>query len=217
MTKEIDSPMQVPLVELLARVPTNSRLIVEDKRPTFGSHHIPVGRLCHEAIERIKELEAQLASFAQGAKISIPTITMEQEFASYERRGFQRGVKHSEREYQTRYMLLEAQYKLLMDHCVALVAMKSPAPIMLERDRVIETDAFNLATKFTEIRKALEAENAELRKDAERYRWLREWGSPELCACINGVPNYIGETEPGEGARDLDDAIDAAMQPKDRL
>ena len=126
-----------------------------------------------EAMERIKELEAQLASFAQGAKISIPTITMEQEFASYERRGFQRGVKHSEREYQTRYMLLEAQYKLLMDHCVALVAMKSPAPIMLERDRVIETDAFNLATKFTEIRKALEAENAELRKDAERYRWLR--------------------------------------------
>ena len=81
------------------------------------------------------------------------------------------------------------------------------------RDETIRLQDVMIAS-LEDMVKELEVENAELRKDAERYRWLREWGVPELCVYINGSPSYIWETEPGEGARNLDDAIDNAMQPK---
>jgi hypothetical protein len=57
----------------------------------------------------------------------------------------------------------------------------------------------------------LEAENAELRKDAARYRWLRDkllgadfaWGEPPTCV-------WVFETDAPISAN-LDAAIDAAM------
>lgn len=51
--------------------------------------------------------------------------------------------------------------------------------------------------------KALEAENAELRRDAERYRWLRDTGDGTWVPMAKRVP---------EGARGIDAAIDSAMK-----
>jgi DNA repair exonuclease SbcCD ATPase subunit len=47
------------------------------------------------ANERIKELETRLACARAAQKISIPTNTMEQEFQSYYRRGFEAGKRES--------------------------------------------------------------------------------------------------------------------------
>lgn len=54
----------------------------------------------------------------------------------------------------------------------------------------------------------LHAENEALRKDAERYRWLREYYSPE---CSGRYMTDIDRGWYGDGI-DLDDAIDAAMK-----
>lgn len=54
----------------------------------------------------------------------------------------------------------------------------------------------------------LHDENEALRKDAERYRWLREFYSPE---CIGRYMTDIDRGWYGDGI-DLDDAIDAAMK-----
>lgn len=49
---------QTPLVELLDRVPLSARFFEGDDDGHVTAHY-PVGRLCHEASARIKELEAQ--------------------------------------------------------------------------------------------------------------------------------------------------------------
>lgn len=61
--------------------------------------------------------------------------------------------------------------------------------------------------------KALQAECEKLRKDAERYQWLRmaDWWDSPLCA----VRNPAKQVKPGSDcpSRDrLDDTIDAATQ-----
>ena len=50
----------------------------------------------------------------------------------------------------------------------------------------------------------LRAKVEELRADAERYRWLREWEEVEICNDIACVVRAAGD--------DLDAAIDAAMR-----
>lgn len=49
-----------------------------------------------------------------------------------------------------------------------------------------------------------------LRRDAERYQYLRNLGEPNLCACIHGRPSYLYDT-PGNSGKRLDDAIDAEL------
>lgn len=58
----------------------------------------------------------------------------------------------------------------------------------------------------------LERENAELRKDAERYRWLRDQnGDLESGFCVGDETDTLPEDITWIGS-DLDAAIDAAMQ-----
>jgi hypothetical protein len=45
---------QVPLVELLKSVPTDARFVQQEE---FSSAYYPVGTLCHQAADRIAELE----------------------------------------------------------------------------------------------------------------------------------------------------------------
>lgn len=52
-----DKAYAVPLHELLARVPRDARLVIDDP-DGMGTQYIPVGRHCHEAAE---ELRARLA------------------------------------------------------------------------------------------------------------------------------------------------------------
>ena len=47
---------EVPLVELLERVPKDARFWVEEKH---SSTHYPVGRLSHEAAEMLRQLQAE--------------------------------------------------------------------------------------------------------------------------------------------------------------
>lgn len=78
----------------------------------------------------------------------------------------------------------------------------------------------HLAQAAAELRR-LHAENEALRKDAERYRWLREtrfiWGDFRHISGVN--PTAVGlefgwfPTDAAKPARaDLDAAIDAAMK-----
>lgn len=60
---------------------------------------------------------------------------------------------------------------------------------------------------------ALQAECEKLRKDAERYRWLRmaDWRDSPLCAVRNPAKQVkLGSDCPSRDR--LDDAIDVAMQ-----
>lgn len=61
----------------------------------------------------------------------------------------------------------------------------------------------------------LRTQLAACKVDAERYRWLRNDGMPDLCACINGLPSYIRPEGPAGGfyseSEALDSAIDAAL------
>jgi hypothetical protein len=50
---------ETPLVELLKTVPKDARFVEEEEE--FSSTYHPVGRLCHEAADRIAELEAKLS------------------------------------------------------------------------------------------------------------------------------------------------------------
>jgi hypothetical protein len=52
---------QVPLVELLKSVPNDARFVQEEG---FSSAYYPVGTLCHQAAERISELEKRLDDMA---------------------------------------------------------------------------------------------------------------------------------------------------------
>ena len=51
---------EVPLVELLERVPKDARFWVEEKH---SSTHYPVGRLSHEAAEMLRQQQAELDAF----------------------------------------------------------------------------------------------------------------------------------------------------------
>ena len=56
----MSNAQQTPLVELLDRVPQGAVFLeTESNVPFPASTSHPVGRLCHEASARIKELEAQ--------------------------------------------------------------------------------------------------------------------------------------------------------------
>ena len=59
--------------------------------PALKEHAKIAADLIEQQAARIAELEAELASMAQGVKISIPTQTMEQEFQSHYRRGYEAG------------------------------------------------------------------------------------------------------------------------------
>ena len=52
---------QVPLVEQLKSVPNDARFVLEEK---FSSAYYPVGTLCHQAADRITELEKRLDDMA---------------------------------------------------------------------------------------------------------------------------------------------------------
>ena len=57
----MSNAQQTPLVELLDSVPQGAVFVATESNVPFpASTSHPVGRLCHEASERIKELEAQL-------------------------------------------------------------------------------------------------------------------------------------------------------------
>lgn len=45
---------EVPLIERLASVPKNSRLLVDDEDGN-GTTHYPVGHLCHEAAKALRD------------------------------------------------------------------------------------------------------------------------------------------------------------------
>lgn len=51
---------QVPLIEHLASVPADARLVIDDA-DGMGTRYIPVGRLCHEAAAAITALRERLA------------------------------------------------------------------------------------------------------------------------------------------------------------
>lgn len=51
---------QVPLIEQLASVPADARLVIDDA-DGMGTRYIPVGRLCHEAAAAIDALRSRLA------------------------------------------------------------------------------------------------------------------------------------------------------------
>jgi hypothetical protein len=53
---------QVPLVELLKSVPNDARFVLEEE---FSSAYYPVGTLCHQAADRIAELEKDLKKYDQ--------------------------------------------------------------------------------------------------------------------------------------------------------
>ena len=48
----------VPLVEQLEAVPKNARLWIDDE-DGIGTHHFPIGRMCHEAAEALRARLAQ--------------------------------------------------------------------------------------------------------------------------------------------------------------
>jgi hypothetical protein len=50
---------QVPLHELLRTVPKDARLTIDDG--PYSTHYIPVGRYCHEAVDDIERLQAEVA------------------------------------------------------------------------------------------------------------------------------------------------------------
>ncbi len=52
---------QVPLVELLKSVPNDARFVQQEE---FSSAYYPVGTLCHQAADRITELEKRLDDMA---------------------------------------------------------------------------------------------------------------------------------------------------------
>ena len=53
-----DKAYAVPLHELLAGVPRNARLVIDDP-DGMGTQFIPVGRMCHEAAEALRARLAQ--------------------------------------------------------------------------------------------------------------------------------------------------------------
>lgn len=72
-----------------------------------------------------------------------------------------------------------------------------------------------LFDRIGDVLLALMAERAELKRDAERYRWLRVQNakSPEECSEINDFAVVIDGPDGGAWiGSDLDAAIDAAMQ-----
>jgi hypothetical protein len=57
MNKQIEA-QEVPLIELLKRIPENARLIVDSGDGMSSSYH-PVGYLCHKAAQALAEAEKQ--------------------------------------------------------------------------------------------------------------------------------------------------------------
>ena len=53
-----DKAYAVPLHELLASVPRDARLVIDDP-DGMGTRFIPVGRMCHEAAEALRARLAQ--------------------------------------------------------------------------------------------------------------------------------------------------------------
>jgi len=71
---------EVPLVELLERVPKDARFWVEEKH---SSTYHPVGRLCHEAATMLRQLQAEneaLKAIINEAFKSIPAMGEDGEF-----------------------------------------------------------------------------------------------------------------------------------------
>jgi hypothetical protein len=73
--------------------------------------------------------------------------------------------------------------------------------------RVWEEDGCKSALAFIQLARQLERELAEARKDAERYRWLRECRGP-VAAGVERVPDGVQWLD----TTDLDAAIDAARR-----
>jgi hypothetical protein len=72
--------------------------------------------------------------------------------------------------------------------------------LIAELEAVAHTGKGAFMSECAEVH-ALLAERAELKRDAERYRWLRDDNA------------YFPEEEGVRGGQELDASIDAAMQP----
>jgi hypothetical protein len=88
------TPEQTPLVDLLREVPKDLRAEwpsqwAEDGRP-IGHTLSPVGKHCHEAAERIAELEAQLAEAREVIFKVITELPPSLELLAVERKGWRR-------------------------------------------------------------------------------------------------------------------------------
>src|SRR5688572_12291685 len=66
--------------------------------------------------------------------------------------------------------------------CIAAEADARIAALEAENEKLLATSVAHMSSDLADIL-ALQAENAELRKDAERYRWLRQcnWFDSEVC------------------------------------
>lgn len=49
--------VEVPLIQQLKEIPQSARIVIEEQ---YSSQNIPIGKLCHDAAERIEELEKYL-------------------------------------------------------------------------------------------------------------------------------------------------------------
>ena len=60
-----DQPMKTPTEDLLRGVPRDHRILVEEKH---SSHHIPIGRLAHEAAAEITALRVRVEALETGMR-----------------------------------------------------------------------------------------------------------------------------------------------------
>lgn len=72
--------------------------------------------------------------------------------------------------------------------------------------KLTERGAAGVMEDLDKLACQLERENAELRKDAERYRWLREYGA------VKGVIDWNVMYVEYQDLRGLDAAIDASKE-----
>lgn len=57
---------EVPLVELLQRVPVDARLIWEESDGLQATHFVPIGSLAHKAAQALTDLREALQRIAEG-------------------------------------------------------------------------------------------------------------------------------------------------------
>jgi flagellar biosynthesis/type III secretory pathway protein FliH len=97
--------------------------------------------MCREAAvalrARIAEMEREIAGFAKGVRVRIPTETMEAEFSNYHRLGFAAGRKSAEADAEKLAGLLREADQALTDstHPDARLAM-SVCPVCALQERI---------------------------------------------------------------------------------
>ena len=151
-------------------------------------------------IEEIKHLEQQLASLTKGVKIQIPSNTLEQEFSSWHRRGYNKAKEEMQKEIER----LKAELEL---YAAEMSAAKE--------------NGFYSTQELLMAYQNAEEELAEAKKDAERWKYARRkicfTGNGDGTCMMHGInlPAAIpGWPDPGKVAEFCDAAIDAAMKGK---